>query len=282
MRDAPFGYCGEYTDSESGLVYLRNRYYDPSTGSFITEDPVKDGNNWYGYCAGNPVMYIDKLGLFSKATILSKESKNNNQDDIIKLQVFLSSKKLLSDKYKYGVFDTYTLEAVNRYKDNNNIYNSGSSRGKVGVTTWAKMGLEFDLYSDDNEYLAEVKVYENAMAISAEKELINQSPTSETSLKLAKKVKEVYKTIYSKEYKINTTEMSIEIYAHAKVYQDSKNNRNTIVGKFLWEHCREINIGNTNPQIGKQTGEIDRYLWNVLNQALYGNRVFISKQLNNN
>ena len=46
IGDAPFGYCGEYTDSESGFVYLRNRYYDPSTGSFITEDPIKDGNNF--------------------------------------------------------------------------------------------------------------------------------------------------------------------------------------------------------------------------------------------
>ena len=70
IGDAPFGYCGEYTDSESGFVYLRNRYYDPSTGSFITEDPVKDGNNWYGYCAGNPVNGWDPSGLFGENTIL--------------------------------------------------------------------------------------------------------------------------------------------------------------------------------------------------------------------
>ena len=113
--DAPFGYCGEYTDSESGFVYLRNRYYDPSTGSFITEDPVKDGNNWYGYCAGNPVMYIDKLGLFSKETILSKKSKNNTNDVKI-LQSFLSTKKLLDARYSYGVYDEYTEKAVNLYK----------------------------------------------------------------------------------------------------------------------------------------------------------------------
>ena len=63
IGDAPFGYCGEYTDSESGFVYLRNRYYDPSTGSFITEDPIKDGNNWYGYASQNPVMFGDSSGL---------------------------------------------------------------------------------------------------------------------------------------------------------------------------------------------------------------------------
>lgn len=57
-----FGFCGEYTDEESGLVYLRNRYYDPEIGRFITEDPAKDGDNWYAYCAGNPVNRIDPYG----------------------------------------------------------------------------------------------------------------------------------------------------------------------------------------------------------------------------
>lgn len=28
----PIGYCGEYTDAETGLIYLRNRYYDPTIG----------------------------------------------------------------------------------------------------------------------------------------------------------------------------------------------------------------------------------------------------------
>ncbi len=43
----PFGYCGEYYDNESGLVYLRNRYYDSRDGRFITEDPAKQGNSIY-------------------------------------------------------------------------------------------------------------------------------------------------------------------------------------------------------------------------------------------
>ena len=60
---APFGYSGEYRDAESGLIYLRNRYYDPETGRFITEDPVKDGTNWYVYAANNPIMFVDPWGL---------------------------------------------------------------------------------------------------------------------------------------------------------------------------------------------------------------------------
>ena len=60
----PFRYRGEYYDTETGLYYLRNRYYDPQTGRFITEDPIRDGNNWYVYCNGNPVMFRDPTGLF--------------------------------------------------------------------------------------------------------------------------------------------------------------------------------------------------------------------------
>lgn len=58
----PFGYCGEYYDEETGFVYLRGRYYDPATERFITEDPMKDGGNWYAYCGNDPVNYIDPSG----------------------------------------------------------------------------------------------------------------------------------------------------------------------------------------------------------------------------
>ena len=59
----PFRYAGEYYDAESGNIYLRNRYYDASTGRFISEDPIQDGVNWYVYCGGNPVNYLDISGL---------------------------------------------------------------------------------------------------------------------------------------------------------------------------------------------------------------------------
>lgn len=58
----PFRYCGEYTDLSSGLIYLRNRYYDPSVGRFISEDSAQAGVNWYIYCENNPVNMIDPLG----------------------------------------------------------------------------------------------------------------------------------------------------------------------------------------------------------------------------
>ena len=61
----PIGYRGYYFDSETGLYYLKARYYDSTTGQFTQEDTVQDDNlqyNLYGYCSANPVLYVDPDG----------------------------------------------------------------------------------------------------------------------------------------------------------------------------------------------------------------------------
>jgi RHS repeat-associated protein len=49
----------------SGLLYRRNRYYDPGTGRFTQEDPIglAGGLNLYGFANGDPVTYSDPYGL---------------------------------------------------------------------------------------------------------------------------------------------------------------------------------------------------------------------------
>ena len=55
------GGVGHPTD-DSGLIYMRARYYDPASGRFISEDPGRNGTNWYTYCLNNPVNMIDPNG----------------------------------------------------------------------------------------------------------------------------------------------------------------------------------------------------------------------------
>ena len=64
----PFKYAGEVYDEETGLYYLRARYYDPSTGRFLNEDTVEGqidnplSLNLYTYCYNNPLIYLDPTG----------------------------------------------------------------------------------------------------------------------------------------------------------------------------------------------------------------------------
>jgi RHS repeat-associated protein len=66
----PFGFAGAWgyqEDPDSGLKLLGHRYYDPSTGRFLTRDPLADGRNWYVYSGNNSFKYVDPSGLFSEA-----------------------------------------------------------------------------------------------------------------------------------------------------------------------------------------------------------------------
>lgn len=49
----------------SGFMYMRNRYYNPQTGTFTQPDPIglAGGLNVYGFAAGDPISYADPYGL---------------------------------------------------------------------------------------------------------------------------------------------------------------------------------------------------------------------------
>ena len=56
---------GQYLDAESGLYYLRARYYDPTTAQFLTLDPaVARTMSRYTYGGGDPINSSDPSGLF--------------------------------------------------------------------------------------------------------------------------------------------------------------------------------------------------------------------------
>jgi len=65
----PYGFGGQagyYSDSETGLSLLGERYYDPSVSRFLTRDPYgyPGGMNLYRYAGNNPVNFMDPSGMF--------------------------------------------------------------------------------------------------------------------------------------------------------------------------------------------------------------------------
>ena len=81
----PFRYCAEYFDNETGTVYLRARYYNPTIGRFTQQDThwhpgnmiygdspsgsfmpdilaIRQSSNLYLYCTNNPTAFTDPTG----------------------------------------------------------------------------------------------------------------------------------------------------------------------------------------------------------------------------
>ena len=62
----PFQYTGREFDAETGTYYYRARYYDQSTGRFLSEDALRfrTGTNFYAYVRNQPTDFIDPSGMF--------------------------------------------------------------------------------------------------------------------------------------------------------------------------------------------------------------------------
>jgi len=63
-----FLFQGRPMDSETGLVYFRNRYYDPELGRFIQPDPLGyvDGPSMYQFAGYSLLNFGDPLGLYQQ------------------------------------------------------------------------------------------------------------------------------------------------------------------------------------------------------------------------
>ena len=66
-----YNFAGEKMDADSGLQYLRARYYDPEDGRFISIDPIPHSvidtqkSHSYVYVENNPIGKVDPLGTSS-------------------------------------------------------------------------------------------------------------------------------------------------------------------------------------------------------------------------
>jgi len=74
---SPFLWGGSYIDDETGLYWMRNRYYNISMKRFINQDPIGiwgDANNLgngFMYVAGMVVEHLDPTGLLSPSDNLN-------------------------------------------------------------------------------------------------------------------------------------------------------------------------------------------------------------------
>ena len=108
MPFIPFLQAGQYYDIEIGLAYNRFRYYDPSTGTYISQDPIglRSGQpNIYAYVR-NPNGSIDFFGLAPKCAVrkateedgdcdlvltISRKNFSDNNEALIHIELYMQS-----------------------------------------------------------------------------------------------------------------------------------------------------------------------------------------------
>jgi RHS repeat-associated protein len=153
------GFHGQPKDLETGFVYMRNRYYDPQLGRFITIDPLSyvDGPNPYGFVKNDPVNHIDPLGLscLGIGILDCKEIAGS----------FLGAD---AAKRSAEFFGGYTVGAV-------------KTVGAVGVVMYNETGSL--LYKNTGNYKYRAQ-YEESQRIHAEVGKAVQSPASVTKFVL--------------------------------------------------------------------------------------------------
>ncbi|SCC34190.1 RHS repeat-associated core domain-containing protein, partial [Gilliamella intestini] len=107
LPDNPLRFQGQYYDEETGLHYNLNRYYDPFTGRYITQDPlgILGGLNSYQYAGSDPINWIDPLGLINTA------SKGNEK-------LLEKTKSIAIESSVPDIYSDFAIQATNNARSN--------------------------------------------------------------------------------------------------------------------------------------------------------------------
>ena len=150
--DTPFrfhGALGCITD-DNGLIYMRNRFYNPRIMRFLNQDPIgfEGGMNWFAAFGNNPISYVDPTGLLEEYTFYlngGQLSRLRNTRTGVSYPAFSGNGEYRNDPNSTDIKDNGPLPAGTYYiVDRPTGGNLGSARDWVtGRDKW------FALYADD-------------------------------------------------------------------------------------------------------------------------------------
>src|SRR5262249_30609990 len=107
----PFKYVGQLgvMRDDSGLDYMRNRWYAPNQGRFTQRDPIglAGGTNLYAYVGNAPTNQVDPLGLedFDTAGYAPGQEEALNAASAAKSAEALAEEQYYADVYR-ALYDT--------------------------------------------------------------------------------------------------------------------------------------------------------------------------------
>lgn len=145
-------FTGKLLDENTGLYYFNARWYDAEMGRFITEDPARDGGNWFVYCGNNPLSYTDPAGLYTEDADALLEKQHQSFLREFKSQVFTKDNPLNQldfDKAMRIPSDSKTTQSCFTAA----IINAYASNCKNGITGEEICNVFLDIYGYFNDLI---------------------------------------------------------------------------------------------------------------------------------
>ena len=144
----PFRYRGYVFDEETGLYYLRSRYYNPRWGRFVNADGAIIQKNLFAYCSNGPIVGYDPSGFERvKLTPHGSDSSEKYPDSVMSVDLFVELIKQAVEtegwKYIYGHarwketdcvgLPKYVLEWYYSHKSFKKLYQitKGENKGEI-------------------------------------------------------------------------------------------------------------------------------------------------------
>ncbi|MFQ7074065.1 MAG: DNRLRE domain-containing protein [Christensenellales bacterium] len=103
----PFRYRGYVFDEETGLYYLRSRYYNPGWGRFVNADNMIAELNLFTYCKDSPILLYDPNGKWSLNKTVIEDAKSYVRN-IVNQTAALISKAVLN--YNFEISEEQKIE----------------------------------------------------------------------------------------------------------------------------------------------------------------------------
>ena len=143
-----FRYRGYVFDEETGLYYLRSRYYNPRWGRFVNADGAIIQKNLFAYCSNGPIVGYDPSGFERvKLTPHRSDSSEKYPDSVMSVDLFVELIKQAVEtegwKYIYGHarwketdcvgLPKYVLEWYYSHKSFKKLYQitKGENKGEI-------------------------------------------------------------------------------------------------------------------------------------------------------
>jgi RHS repeat-associated protein len=123
---APF-FTGKFFDKTTGLYYFNARWYHCELGRFSSQDPARDGMNWWAYCRNNPLKYVDPTGMYNEENGYSKQEikdfkKMNVQEQLSFLKTEVSS--VTEGSTSAGTKSFYMRTQLKKFMNLEDLFNS--------------------------------------------------------------------------------------------------------------------------------------------------------------